>query len=119
VANPKFEEVQVKFKVAFLEGVDDIAFYLGELDKAVIGYLAPWSVGEGVEITFGGKLRKSSVIDFVEELPYVDYLEDFEMYHRPDPEVPAWTPADMETIEATTARSILVSAAHHIIEELV
>lgn len=119
VANPKFEEVQVKFKVAFLDGIDDIAFYLGELEQAVIGYLAPWSVGAGEDITFGGKLRKSSVIDFVEELPYVDFLEDFEMYHRPDPDLPAWTPADMETIEATTARSILVSARKHIIEELV
>jgi hypothetical protein len=119
VANPKFEEVQVKFKVAFLDGIDDIAFYLGEVEKAVIGYLAPWSVGAGEDITFGGKLRKSSVIDFVEELPYVDFLEDFEMYHRPDPDLPAWTPADMETIEATTARSILVSARNHIIEELV
>ncbi len=119
VANPKFEEVQVKFKVAFLDGIDDIAFYLGELEKAVIGYLAPWSVGAGEDITFGGKLRKSSVIDFVEELPYVDFLEDFEMYHRPDPDVLAWTPADMETIEATTARSILVSSRKHIIEELV
>src|SRR5262249_8982695 len=102
----------------FLAGIDDIAFYLGEVEKAVVGYLAPWSVGAAEEITFGGKLRKSSVIDFVEELPYVDYLEDVEMYHRPDPDVPAWTPADMETIEATTARSILVSARTHIIEEL-
>jgi len=119
VANPKFEEVQVKFKVAFLDGIDDIAFYLGEIEQEVIGYLAPWSTGGGEDITFGGKLRKSSVIDFVEELPYVDYLEDVEMYHRPDPDVPAWTPADMETIEATTARSILVSSGSHIIEELV
>lgn len=119
VANPKFEEVQVSFKVAFLEGIDDVAFYLGELEQAVIGHLAPWSVGEGEDITFGGRLRKSTVIDFVEELPYVDYLEDFEMYHRPDPDLPAWTPADMETIEATTARSILVSARTHLIEELV
>jgi hypothetical protein len=119
VANPKFEEVQTRFKVAFLDGIDDTAFYLGELEKAVIGYLAPWSVGSGADITFGGKLRKSTVIDFVEELPYVDYLEDFELYHRPDLANPAWTPTDQETIEATTARSILVPAASHQIEELV
>lgn len=119
VANPKFEEVQVTFKVAFLDGIDDIAFYLAEVERAVIEYLAPWSGGGGEDITFGGRLRKSSVIDFVEELPYVDYLEDVEMHHRPEPDDPAWTPADMETIVATTARSILVSAATHIIEELV
>jgi hypothetical protein len=119
VANPKFEEVQVRFKVAFLDGIDDTAFYLGELEKAVIGHLAPWSVGRGADITFGGKLRKSTIIDFVEELPYVDFLEDFELYHRPDPANPVWTPIDQETIEATTARSILVPAASHQIEELV
>ena len=118
VANPKFEEVQVSFKVAFHDGIDDVAFYLNELEQAVIGHLAPWSVSEGADITFGGKLRKSVVIDFVEELGYVNYLEDFEMYHRPNPESAPWTPVDMETIEATTARSILVSAPRHLIERM-
>lgn len=120
VANPKFEEVQVDFKVAFRDGIDDIAFYKKELEQATIGHLAPWSMARGgADITFGGRLRKSSIIDFIEELDYIDYLEDFRLYHRPDPESAAWTPVDMETVEATTARSIIVSAPAHLIAEIV
>lgn len=118
VANPKFEEVQVSFDVAFREGIDDIAFYLGELDAAIVDHLAPWSTEAATDIAFGGKMRKSVIIDFVEELPFVDYLQNFEMYHRPNPDQSAWTKVDMDTIQASTARSILVSAPSHDIREI-
>ena len=121
VANPKFEEVQVSFKVAFRAGIDDTAFYLDEMRKAVVGHLAPWSrPNGGADIVFGGRLRKSAIVDFVDELPYVDFVEDFRLFHRPNPDVSAWTPVDKEIVEATTARSILVSApaAAHDITEL-
>lgn len=119
VANPRFEEVRVTFKVAFRPGIADTAFYRDELNRGVIGFLAPWSVpaGAGAEIAFGGRLRKSAVINFVEEQPYVDYLEKVRLHHRRDPGAP-WAPADMEVVEASTARSILVSAAGHGITEL-
>lgn len=120
VQNPKFEEVQVDFKVKFMPGIGDIAFYIDDLNKAVIGFLTPWSSPGGGEITFGGKLWKSSIIDFVEELPQVDYVTDFRLYHKVDIAAPAggWTPVDVELIEATTARSILVSAPRHSISEV-
>lgn len=120
VQNPKFEEVQVDFKVKFMPGIGDIAFYIDELNKALIGFLTPWSRPGGGEITFGGKLWKSTIIDFVEEQPQVDYVTDFRLYHKVDIAAPAggWTPVDVELIEVTTARSILVSAARHNISEV-
>lgn len=120
VQNPKFEEVQVDFKVKFMPGIGDIAFYINELNKALIGFLTPWSRPGGGEITFGGRLWKSTIIDFVEELPQVDYVTEFRLYHKVDIAAPAgsWTPVDVELIEATTARSILVSAARHSISEV-
>ena len=33
--NPKFEEVQVDFKVRFVAEIGDIAFYVDELNKAL------------------------------------------------------------------------------------
>jgi hypothetical protein len=120
VQNPKFEEVQVDFRVRFRPEIGDIAFYIDELNKAVIGFLTPWSRPGGGEITFGGKLWKSSIIDFVEEQPAVDYVTDFRLYHKVDADAApgAWSPVDLEVIEATTARSILVSAARHTIREV-
>ncbi|MBI1181881.1 MAG: hypothetical protein GC201_15145 [Alphaproteobacteria bacterium] len=120
VQNPKFEEVQVDFKVRFRPGIGDIAFYKDELNKAVIGFLTPWAQPGGGDITFGGKLWKSSIIDFVEERPEVDYVTDFRLFHKIDVDATpgAWSPVDVEVIETTTARSILVSAARHTINEV-
>lgn len=120
VQNPKFEEVQVDFRVRFRPEIGDIAFYKDELNKAVIDFLTPWSRPGGGEIAFGGKLWKSSIIDFVEERPEVDYVTEFKLFHKVNIDAPAggWTPVDVETIEATTARSILVSAARHTIAEV-
>ena len=61
VQNPKFEEVKVDFKVRFGLEIGDIAFYVDELNKAVMGYLTPWAREGGGEITFGGRLWKSSM----------------------------------------------------------
>jgi len=120
VMNPKFEEVQASFKVRFHHGIADIAFHRDELNDALVKFLTPWAREEGGEILFGGKLWKSSLIDFVEERPEVDFVADFKLFHKPDADAADgdWTPVDVELIEATTARSILVSAPRHLIEEV-
>jgi hypothetical protein len=121
VQNPKIEEVQVKFKVAFTADIADIAFYKEELQNAIIRFLSPWAFDEGAEISFGGQWHKSTIINFVEEQFYVDYLKDFEMYHKADisQSDKSWLRIDEEVVEATTCRSILVSHRHHLIEEIV
>jgi len=120
VQNPKFEEVKVEFLVQLMPEIGDTAFYADALNKSLVEFLTPWARPEGGEITFGGKLWKSTIIDFVEEQPQVDYVTDFRLYHKVDIDAPdgGWTPVDVEVIEATTARSILVSAASHEIHEL-
>lgn len=119
VQNPKIEEVQVKFDVAFNPNIADIGFYKDELNLAIRHYLTPWSHTQGADIGFGGKWHKSAIINFVEEQTYVDYLKNFEMYHRVDIEQESWSRIDEEVVEATTSRSILVSHKSHIINEIV
>ena len=120
VQNPKFEEVQAAFKVRFHPDIADIAFYKEALNDALVAYLTPWASPAGGEIMFGGRLWKSSLIDFVEERPEVDFVTDFHLYHKPDADAGpgSWTPVDLELVEATTARSILVSAKSHQIFEV-
>ena len=55
VQNPKIEEVQVSFEVAFHDEIDDISFYRSVLNDAIVKYLTPWSYDEGREIGFGGR----------------------------------------------------------------
>lgn len=120
VQNPKIEAVQVSFNVAFTAEIADITFYQSELADAIVRYLTPWSYEEGAEISFGGKWYKSAIIDFVEEQSYVDYVKDFEMYHKADIEQSdtEWNRIDVEVLQATTGRSILVSHETHTILEV-
>lgn len=117
VQNPKIEEVRVQFHVAFTDDIADTNFYRELLRTAIISFLTPWASSEGVEITFGGRWHKSAIINFVEEQSYVDYVKDFEMYHKPEIEQSdAATPwQDIDMVTATTARSILVSHRDHTI----
>ena len=117
VQNPKIEEIQVRFKVVFTDENENFNFYQDELRKAIIRFLTPWAFDEGAEITFGGVWHKSAIIDFVEEIAYVDYLKDFEMYHKADimQDDASWNLVDQDRIEATTSRSILVSHKDHTI----
>lgn len=120
VQNPKIEEVQIQCHVAFTDKIADKAFYKEELEQAIIRYLTPWAYDEGVEISFGGRWHKSAIINFVEEQDYVDFVKDFEMYHKVDIERPDhfWSKVDQEVVEATTARSILVSHGEHVIHDI-
>jgi hypothetical protein len=113
-ANPKFEEIHVSMNVAFRRGIADTDFYRLEIEKALIDHLTPWRKKGARGVEFGGRVYKSTVIDFVEELAFVDYLEEVKMFHRPDAQGPL-PQVDLEIIRATTARSVLVSARTHVI----
>lgn len=106
VCNPIFEIVRVAFRVKFYPGTDK-AFHTQLLQQELVRFLSPWAFEEGRDVTFGGKIYKSSLIDFVEEQPYVDYVTDFQMY-QPKNNVDG---NNLEEVEASTAISILVSAA--------
>ncbi len=119
VQNPKIEEVQVEFNVAFNDNIDDISFYKDQLNTAIISFLTPWAYN-GVEISFGGKWHKSSIINFIEEQHYIHYIKEFKMYHKVDikQEDSDWNRLDSEVVEATTSRSILVSHKEHKIKKI-
>lgn len=144
--NPVYEQIIVFFRVQFIHGTDT-GYYLKKLNDEIVRYLTPWAFDEDADVIFGQKVYASSVINFIEERPYVDFITDFEMGvcksdccpvddsgedDRNDEAVDIINRFsncdDVETflsqnvedagqIVATpsTARSILVSAPHHII----
>src|SRR5659263_308118 len=113
VNNPQFEEVRVNMSVRFYDGFDQ-TFYTNTLQESILRFLSPWAFPEGGNPTFGGKVYKSVVIDFVEELPYVDFVTDVQLFH--DIAGVKGT-VDQNEIEGSLAVSILVSvpAKKHLI----
>lgn len=102
VINPNYEEVRVRLEVSFYEGYDE-NFYTEQLKTDITKFLSPWAFDETKEVTFGIMLHKSVLIDYLEKLPYVDYLQNVMMNED----------ANVYKIEPSDPKSILVSAKKH------
>ena len=81
VVNPSYETLLVDCKVTFLPGFDP-GFYTNQLQEDIRRFLSPWAYEEGQDIIFGGKIFKSEILAFVEGRPYVDFVINFQVYHR-------------------------------------
>lgn len=80
VANPVYEEIQVKTKVKFHSWADKNLF-ARKLEDDLKAFLSPWAFETNFDWTFSESLHSSVVLHFVEKLEYVDYLTCFELYH--------------------------------------
>jgi hypothetical protein len=81
VCNPVYETLLVDCKVAFRAGKDP-GFYTNQLEEEIRRFLSPWAYDEGQDITFGGKIYQSEILAFIESRDYVDYVINFQLYHR-------------------------------------
>lgn len=110
VKNPVYEQVKLQFKIKFAsEG--DFGFYADLLNNDLIRYLTPWAYSSDADIVFGGHIRKSVLLNFIEELGYVDFVTEFNMYHI----VNAVQGADTDEIKISNPAAILVSHHQHLI----
>jgi hypothetical protein len=107
-AQPQFEEVRVACRMVLLKGYNDTVFYAEQLRQDVTSFLSPWAFSAAATLDFGGSLHKSVIIDFIEELPYVDFITDVQLFHKAGET--ALESGDLDEVIASTARSILVSA---------
>jgi hypothetical protein len=106
VKNPQFEEVRVRFALRLYDGYDE-TYYTQQLKQAITRFLSPWAFAAAGAPSFGGKIYKSVLIDFVEGQPYVDYVTDFQVFQ--DVSGVAGT-VDLDEVTASLAVSVLVSA---------
>ncbi|MFT4156080.1 hypothetical protein [Parafilimonas sp.] len=78
--NPVYEQLLVDCKVGFMPG-KDAGYYGNLLNEEIKEFLSPWAYEKGQDITFGGKVFKSDILFFIENRDYVDFVNDFKLYH--------------------------------------
>lgn len=105
VMNPLFEEISVDTIVTFAAHIKDEAFYEKKLQNDIKRFLSPWAFETGIEPEFGGTIYRAALLDFIEELPYIDFVEKLEISHKNS------VTGDMAT--ASSPASVLISAATH------
>lgn len=110
VANPKYERVKVRARVVVHAGLD-ASYFEDQLATDLKRMLAPWAFSDQPSLSFGGKLHRSVILNFIEERPYVDYLLDFQVDQLDD--TGQLIAANPEALVTTSARSILVTADEH------
>jgi len=104
VINPVYQTVSFKGNIRLRAG-RDVNFYLKKLVSEVQAYLSPWINTGSQDIVFGGTLMMSSVLQFIEQRDYVDYVTDFIMYVSKD----GTDGPPVKAITADTPWSVLIS----------
>lgn len=113
VQNPDYEEVILEFEVAFHKTLE-FGFYKKQLNEDIKKFLTPWAFEEGRDIHFGGQIHKSILIHFIDGLEYVDFVTNFNLYHKDKNGIKSHK---LEVIETSTSKAILVSTDDHTITQ--
>lgn len=79
--NPVYEPVKFNFGIRFNEGLDG-NFYKNKTAEDIKRLLAPWVFEAETSIRFGSSFNEYQIVNYLENLPYVDYITDFNMYHN-------------------------------------
>jgi hypothetical protein len=104
VVNPIYERIQIECRVKFKPPYDmNFGYYSRQLNLAITDFLAPWAGNRDAEIQFGSKLYYSTVLNFIEQQDYVDYIVDLKMNFAGQ--------TNVREVIASTPRSVLTSGA--------
>jgi hypothetical protein len=114
VENPKYETIKVTCKIRVKQCLDQL-FYETQLVEDLNNFLSPWITGDPGKINFGGRLHVSQVVYFIEQLSYIDYLEDLTIEHKDG--VTVLNTTEPALAVATTSRSVLTSFGTHTIQK--
>ena len=112
VSSPSYERVRADFQVRFHRGRDQ-GLYTTQLQKDLVRFLSPWLYDDAAELKLGGRVHRSSILNFVDELEYVDFVTDFKLDQLFDVDRNKEPLTNIEEAEATTSSAALVSAIDH------
>ncbi|GGA83730.1 hypothetical protein GCM10011369_27170 [Neiella marina] len=119
VVNPLYLQLQLRFKVRFTAGLE-FNYYRDQLQNAIQHLLSPWltnssAAGDSPQPQFGGQIHKSTVMHFIEQQHYVEFITDVEL--RASLDGAEWS-ADQASISVTSPLQILTSSEQHVITEV-
>ena len=118
VTNPRYYQIRVGFGVKFKLGFE-FNYYSRLLNQNIIEFLTPWIKEADKDIYFGGIVYKSEILDFIEELPFVDFLTDFTlMGYENEQALLNNNVKDASNISVTEPDMIMVSAKEHDIYQI-
>ncbi len=111
--NPDYEEILLEFDISFHKAFE-FGFYKQVLNEDLKKFLTPWAYEKTKDISFGGRIHKSVIINFIDGLEYVDFITNFNMYHVDED---GNRSPNLDVVETSSSKAILVSAEAHLIKQ--
>ncbi len=122
VKNPRYERIKYRVGVRFRQGYEQ-GYYLNQLNEDIKRFLSPWAYEEQADITFGSSIHSSSLIYFIENRPYVDYVANLKLIEQIGIQAGSQGKSDTyyrvnqsNLAQVQYPDAILVSAPEHIID---
>jgi hypothetical protein len=104
VINPNYQEAKVQTTVKFFEEYDEV-FYMKQLDEDIKKYISPWAFTDTKNIDFNVELNVNQLINYLEQLYYVDYIDEIKILVN--------NTVQKKSLIEVDPKSILVSAKQH------
>ena len=60
------------------------SYYASVLDEDLQKFLSPWAFEDAADIILGGNIYANVLVNFMAELPYVDYIANMNLYQSYD-----------------------------------
>jgi hypothetical protein len=112
VDNPTYIRLRIRLSVRLRPDYNPARHYPQQIDEELQRYLAPWAYDRSAEIVLGGRINASLIIDFAEQLPYVDYVAGIELKLLQAGAAPQTVQPD----QSIPPDAILVSDRKHVID---
>ncbi len=110
VTNPFYEPVKISVKIKLRKGFE-FNYYEKIVERKLQEFLSPWITNTSSDIHFGGKITKSMIVKFLEDMEFVDFLSDLSLFHSTNGGKSFGSNA--EVAEASNPAAILVSSDRH------
>lgn len=104
VINPNYKEAKIQATVKIFEKFDEI-FYMKQLDEDIKKYISPWAFTDSKDIDFNVELNVNHLINYLEQLYYVDYIDEIKILVN--------NVVQKKSLIEVDPKSILVSAKQH------
>lgn len=106
----QYEELRVKCTVRLKKGLIDADYYSSLIKQELTKFIAPWSDNSQI-VEFSRGVKPNDILYFIENLEYVDYVEEFRLLK--DGQQIEMSDDDDDMIRPEKVTSILTSAEDH------
>ncbi|GLH76295.1 hypothetical protein SSBR45G_12030 [Bradyrhizobium sp. SSBR45G] len=118
VENARYVQVRIRVGVRFVDQSNP-ALWKQRLGDDLNRFLSPWAFDDGADIMIGRRIYASSIVNFIDQRAYVDYVAGIKLFSSEDGEtftLAAPGRPDGDSVGSERPDAVLVAARRHEID---